>query len=249
MVQPGATCAQPVRDDPPVAGALFDLDGVWLERGGTTILRDVTLVVPDVGITVVLGSSGAGKSTLLRLANRLEVPTAGTIRFRGTDLSTLDPRAHRRRVGMVFQAPTPFPGSVLDNLRAVVPELGEAEAAALLGRVGLDAGLLARRADDLSGGEAQRIVVARALTTRPEVLLADEPTSALDAVATRQVEELARGLADDGMPLMWVTHDLDQARRLGDALVVMRAGEVTWTGPVGDPGARPAVAAALGGGR
>ena len=224
---------------------LFALEAVGLHRDGTDILRDVDLVVPDTGITVIVGASGAGKSTLLRCLNRLECPTSGTIRFRGEPLADLDPLAHRRRVAMVFQSPTPFPGTVAENLRAVSPDLSDDDACRLLQRVGFDRALLDRSADDLSGGEAQRLVLARALTTDPEVLLADEATSALDAAATRRLEQLARSLADDGMPVLWVTHDLAQARRLADHLVVTRQGEVTWSGPADHPATEEAVRAAL----
>lgn len=217
-----------------VAVPLFAFEGVGLERDGTRVLDDVTVAVPAEGVTVFVGPSGAGKSTLLRCCNRLEAPTSGTVRFRGDDLATLDPLAHRRCVAMVFQAPARFPGTVADNLRAVATELSDGDAAALLDRVGLDPALLDRQADALSGGEAQRMVLARALTTRPEVLLADEPTSALDSTATRRLEALARDLADDGMPVLWVTHDLDQVDRLADHLVVLDAGRVTWSGPASE---------------
>lgn len=224
---------------------LFALERVGLVRDGTEVLRDVDLCVPDGGITVLVGASGAGKSTLLRCLNRLECPTSGSIRFRGEDLVDLDPLAHRRRVAMVFQAPTPFPGTVAENLRTAAPDLTDDDACRLLQRVGLSRDLLDRSADALSGGEAQRLVLARALTTGPDVLLADEATSALDATATRHLEELARSLADEGMPVLWVTHDLAQARRLADHLVVTRAGAVTWSGPARDPAAEGAVRDAL----
>ncbi len=225
-----------------MAAPLFAFEGVGLERDGTQVLAEVDLEVCDSGITVLVGPSGAGKSTLLRCCNRLEAPTTGRVRFRGDDLATLDPLAHRRRAAMVFQAPATFPGTVAANLRVVAPDLSDAACADLLDRVGLDRALLDRRADALSGGEAQRLVLARALTTHPEVLLADEPTSALDAAATRRLEGLARSLADDGMPVLWVTHDLDQVERLADHLVVLRAGRVTWSGPAEqwDPGAAEA---------
>ncbi|MCB1028333.1 MAG: ATP-binding cassette domain-containing protein, partial [Microthrixaceae bacterium] len=118
-------------------------------------------------------------------------------------------------VGMVFQRPVAFPGSVADNLRAAV-ELGDDEVAELLRRVGLDESFAPRRAADLSGGEAQRMCLARALTTRPSVLLADEPTSGLDPDAAEVLEALARRLADQGTSVLWVTHDRAQAQRLGD---------------------------------
>jgi putative ABC transport system ATP-binding protein len=229
-----------------VAVPLFAFEGVGLERDGTRVLDDVTLDLPDAGVTVFVGVSGAGKSTLLRCCNRLEVPTSGRVLFRGEDLATLDPLAHRRRVGMVFQAPARFPGSVAANLRAVASDLSDTAAGELLDRVGLDRALLDRQADALSGGEAQRMVLARALTTGPEVLLADEPTSALDTAATRRLEQLARSVADDGLPVVWVTHDLDQVHRLADHLVVLRAGRVTWAGPASSDGAADALAATPG---
>lgn len=228
---------------------LFGFDGVGLVRGDTPVLVDVDLVVPEGGVTVFVGASGAGKSTLLRCCNRLEEPTTGVVRFRGTPLADLDPRAHRRRVGMVFQAPATFPGTVADNVRAVAPDLTDAAVAALLDRVGLDPALADRTADALSGGEAQRMVLARALTTGPEVLLADEATSALDATATHRLEELARTLADDGMSVLWVSHDADQVRRLADRVVEMVGGRVVGTRPGAGgrkPGPRPAPGPELG---
>ena len=193
---------------------LFELERVEVVLGGRTVLDVASLALRDGGVTVLLGPSGCGKSTLLRLCNRLEVPTRGVIRFRGDDIATLDPLVHRRCAGMVFQRPAPFPGTVRDNL------------AVALVRAGLDSDFLARRADDLSGGEAQRMCLARTLVTEPKVLLLDEPTSALDPTATRQLERHARSVADDGMPVVWVTHDLRQAERLADEVVVLWEGHV-----------------------
>lgn len=212
---------------------LFAFEGVGLVRDGTPVLVDIDLELPDEGVTVVVGPSGSGKSTLLRCCNRLEVPSSGRVRFRGEDLATLDPLAHRRRVGMVFQAPTTFPGTVAANLRAVA-DLTDDDVAGLLARVGLDPAMVDRRADILSGGEAQRMTVARALSTEPEVLLADEPTSGLDEAATGRLEDLARALSEDGLAVVWVSHDLDQVRRLGDRVVVVRDGRVSWSGPAPD---------------
>jgi putative ABC transport system ATP-binding protein len=205
---------------------LFELAGVSLAIDGVTILDDVTLEVPDAGITVLVGPSGAGKSMLLRLLNRLEVPSAGQVRFRGEPLDALDPLALRRRVGMVFQRPAPFPGTVRDNLLVADPGAGDGDLREALAAARLDARYLDRDADELSGGEAQRMCLARTLVTRPEALLMDEPTSALDPDARRGLERTARRLADDGRPLVWVTHDLEQADALADELLVLIAGRL-----------------------
>ncbi len=205
---------------------LFELVGVSLAIDDVTILDDVSLVVPDTGITVLLGPSGAGKSMLLRLLNRLEVPTAGEVRFRGDPVAAIDPLALRRRVGMVFQRPAPFPGTVRDNLLVADPAADADQLAAALRDARLDAAYLDRSADELSGGEAQRMCLARTLVTRPEALLMDEPTSALDPEARRGLERTAHRLAEGGRTLVWVTHDLDQAGRLADDVLVLIGGRV-----------------------
>ena len=205
---------------------LFDFEGVRVEFDGRTILDVERLSIADHGITVLAGPSGAGKSTLLRLCNRLEAPAAGTLRYRGRDLATLDPLSHRRQVGMVFQRPATFPGTVRQNLLVACRESDDELFASVLERSGLDRSFLARRADDLSGGEAQRMCLARTLATRPEVLLLDEPTSALDPAAARLLETLATNLASEGVPMVWVSHDEAQAHRIADEMVVLVDGRV-----------------------
>jgi putative ABC transport system ATP-binding protein len=204
-------------------------------------------------VTAIVGPSGAGKSSLLRLCNRLEVPDHGTVRFHGEDVCSLDPLALRRRVGMVFQTPTPFAGTVRENLTVAHPDLDDAGATRVLRRVGLDPALLARPAAELSGGEAQRMCLARTLVTDPEVLLMDEPTSSLDPAATLTLEALARTLASDGVVSIWVTHDLGQMRRVADRVLVMIDGTIVHAGPRPDlerpdRDVPPAVAAFLRGG-
>lgn len=210
-------------------GPLFALEEVTVAGALRPRLDRVSLTLgADGGVTVLQGPSGSGKSTLLRLLNRLVAPDSGLVRYRGEDLATRDVLAHRREVGMVFQSPILFPGTVADNLAVAAAELGgDRDFAALLARCGLPPDeFLTRDAATLSGGEAQRACLARALATRPRVLLMDEPTSALDAAAASVIESLARRLADDGVSIILVTHDRDQATRLGDHVIALREGRL-----------------------
>ncbi|HEU0130917.1 MAG TPA: phosphate ABC transporter ATP-binding protein [Mycobacteriales bacterium] len=217
---------------------VFVLDGVEVTRGSgddhVHPLSDVSFAVWPARVTVVVGPSGAGKSTLLRLLDRMEEPSAGEVRFHGRALPTYDVLALRRRVGLLMQRPTPFPGTVLDNLRAGAPALAEDAATALLATVGLPEAFVRRDAEELSGGEAQRVCLARALAVGPEVLLLDEATSALDPFAANVVENVARSLTADGLTVVMVSHDLAQARRLADDLVVVAEGRVVAAGPAAD---------------
>ena len=211
--------------DPAATDAVFGFDGVGVRLGANEVLADVHLEVPGSGITAVLGPSGSGKSTLTRLTNRLLDPTSGTVELRGADVRSLDVLELRRTVGMVFQRPTLFDGTVRDNLAATgVQDLAEHEA--MLDTVGLEAAFLDRAGDTLSGGEAQRVCLARALLMRPSVLVADEPTASLDHESVRMLERLARDLADGGVPILWVTHDLAQVERIADHRVTLEAGRV-----------------------
>ena len=207
------------------AGFCFEDVSVVVD-GGAAILDHVDLLLPGRGLTVVAGPSGSGKSTLLRLCNRLEVPTAGRILLDGEPIAAMDPLVLRRRAGMVFQRPVVFAGTVRDNLCVAKTDVADDEAAAALARVGLAASFLERQADDLSGGEAQRMCIARTLLTDPDILLMDEATSALDVDARLVVEQLIVRLVADGLTVVWVTHDLEQAERLADRTVVVLAGRI-----------------------
>ncbi len=207
-----------------VAG-VFEFDDVTVTFGSATVLQGIDLRVPPSGITVILGPSGSGKSTLTRLANRLLDPTSGTVSLRGTDVRRLDVLELRRQVGMVFQRPTLFDGTVRDNLAATGVEDQEPHRK-MLRAVGLDSGFLDQAGDTLSGGEAQRVCLARALLMQPKVLVADEPTASLDHESTLALERLARDLADGGVPILWVTHDLAQVERIADHRVTLEAGRV-----------------------
>ena len=214
----------------------FEFGQVSVVRAGRRVLDQVTAWIPAAGITVVAGPSGAGKTTLLRLCNRLEVPDEGSVYYRGQPLDELDPLVLRRRVGMVFQRATPFPGSVADNLAVARPDAGTGELGTALERVALDPGLLSQDARTLSGGELQRMCLARTLVTGPETLLLDEPTSALDEQPKLVFEGAARGLAAQGVTVIWVTHDQAQAGRVADRIYQLRDGHLTG---VPAEGARP----------
>jgi len=205
----------------------FEFARVTVVRAGRRVLDGVTARIPAAGITVVSGPSGAGKTTMLRLCNRLEVPDAGTVCYRGRSLDELDPLVLRRRVGMVFQRPTPFPGTVAGNLAVASPDAGTEEMTTALTRAALDPGLLGQEARTLSGGELQRMCLARTLVTGPETLLLDEPTSALDDQPKQVFESTARDLAAQGITIIWVTHDGAQARRIAHRIYRLRDGHLT----------------------
>jgi putative ABC transport system ATP-binding protein len=208
---------------------VFGFEGVHVRFGEASVLQGLNVRVPASGVTVVLGRSGSGKSTVTRLCNRLLDPSAGTVRFRAADVMGLDVLALRRAVGMVFQRPTVLAGTVADNLA----HSGVADRdrhVRMLERVGLDAALLDQDAATLSGGEAQRVCLGRALLVGPQVLVADEPTASLDEPATRELEELVCSASADGVPVLWVTHDLAQFDRIADHGVVLAQGRVVASG-------------------
>jgi len=200
----------------------------------TLLLQGVSFGVVKAEVLAVLGPSGAGKSTLLRLLNRLDEPTGGTILLDGEDYRTIGPRTLRRRVGMIMQRAYLFPGTVAENVRFGPMHHGlaisDAEIENLLNQVGL-AGYGERDAATLSGGEAQRVAITRALANSPEVLLLDEPTSALDELAKEGVETLLESLIRQrGLTCVWVTHDASQAGRMAESVLLLEAGRVTGFG-------------------
>ena len=206
------------------------------EVDGTTLVADVSIEVAAGDVFVVFGPSGSGKSTLLRLLNRLDEPTRGTVLLDGVDYTTLPPRTVRRRVGLVPQQPALREGTVAENVTWGPRLRGDAvdldRMAELLDRLGL-AGLADRRAADLSGGEAQRVAVARTLFNDPDIVLLDEPASSLDAAAAERVEALlADVMAAYSLTAVLVTHDADRARRLGTRGVRLEGGRVVQNGPI-----------------
>lgn len=209
---------------------------------GREVLAGVDLELGAEGITLVLGPNGAGKSVLLRTICGLIRPGGGHIEWGGTGQGGGGLPGHR--VKMVFQHPMVLRASVLDNVALGLKPLGVARgerrrrAQAVLARVGL-----AHRAEDsarqLSGGEQQRLALARAWLTRPRLLLLDEPTASLDPSASAEVERIIREIRTDGTRILMVTHNLGQATRLGDDIVFMAAGRVCEQTPVQRFFARP----------
>jgi ABC-type methionine transport system ATPase subunit len=209
-----------------VASLKIEISGLGYAVGGAEILKGVDAGMPGGEITAVVGPSGAGKSTLLRAINRLIEPSSGEVYLDGEPTRSLDPLALRRRVGMVFQIPALFGGSVEEAVLYGSRLSGkDADSRRLLEMVGLDASLAARDPQALSVGQQQRVTMARALALEPEALLLDEPTSALDEAARRRIEELVRDLnARLGLTMVFVSHDLAQVQRVADRVVVLAEG-------------------------
>jgi putative ABC transport system ATP-binding protein len=217
------------------------------EGRSVEILRDVCLSLTGGQLTLLIGPSGGGKSTLLRLLNRLDDPTSGRILFRGKALGDLRPVALRRDVAMVMQKPVMFAGTVLENLQrpfllrkqalpaAESPLVGE-----ILEQCGLEHELLKRSAESLSIGQQQRVSLARALMTGPQVLLLDEPTSALDRpTGDRLAQTLLRVCRERGVTVIMATHDLRLAEQVGDHLVFIDRGRMIEQGSPDDLFANP----------
>jgi putative ABC transport system ATP-binding protein len=213
----------------------FRFVDVVVIRGDRRALDGFSGHVPGTGVTAVFGPSGSGKSTLLRLCNRLDVPESGQVLFNGEDVMSLDPLELRRQVGMVFQRPTPFPETVRDNLLTASPDATDEQLRRALERAALDDTWLSRDARELSGGEAQRVCVARTLVTEPAVLLLDEPTSALDQAAASVLERAVCDLTRHGIAVIWVTHDRNQVQRVADRVVRIEQGRYAGTEAVERP--------------
>jgi len=233
---------EPRIDDP-----ILEIDHLSLWYGEKQALRDISLRIPKRQITAFIGPSGCGKSTLLRCINRLNdlidgVRVEGQVRFEGSDIFApeVEINALRKRIGMVFQKSNPFPKSIYENV-AYGPriqgirrrsELDEIVERSLRGAALWDEvkDRLEESALGMSGGQQQRLCIARAIAVEPEVILLDEPCSALDPIATARIEELMEDLKKDYTQVI-VTHNMQQASRVSDHTAFLYLGELVEYGP------------------
>ena len=211
----------------------------YYKKGVIKALDGVSVDINRGDVMVVIGPSGSGKSTLLRSLNLLEEPTAGSIIFEGVDITNkkIDINKHRQKMGMVFQHFNLFPHkTILENMilapvevKKIPAEQAKAKAMQLLERVGL-----ADRANaypsQLSGGQKQRIAIVRALCMEPDVMLFDEPTSALDPEMVGEVLDVMKELANEGMTMVVVTHEMGFAREVGNRVLFMADGKLVEEG-------------------
>ncbi|WP_378742549.1 ATP-binding cassette domain-containing protein [Nocardia brasiliensis] len=199
----------------------FVFDQVDVIAGSTPLLVDLDLTLPGGRCTAVVGPSGTGKSTLLRLLNRLAEPSSGRILLDGAPITGLDVLELRRRVGLVPQRAVLLTDLVVDEVRVGRADLPMSKVAALLARVGLPESFAERRCAELSGGEAQRVCLARALAVEPDVLLLDEPTSALDTAAAAIIADLIRAHLAAGGTVVLVSHDHAFVRSVADDILLL----------------------------
>ncbi|MGE3796440.1 MAG: ABC transporter ATP-binding protein, partial [Thermomicrobiales bacterium] len=231
-------------------GSLIEFRDVSRVYPGSTgaAVSQVTLTIQPGTFVVLLGPSGCGKTTLLKMVNRLIEPTSGTILIDGADVRGMSAPDLRRRIGYVIQQTGLFPHMRIEENVAVVPKLLkwskpeiDTRITELMALIGLPEEYRKRYPAQLSGGEQQRVGLARALAVDPSMMLMDEPFGALDAITRNRLqEELLRIHGELKQTILFVTHDIDEAVRLADCVVVMRKGEIVQTGTPLEIVSRPA---------
>ncbi|WP_156291564.1 ABC transporter ATP-binding protein [Oceanobacillus salinisoli] len=214
---------------------IIQFNNVHFSDKGMPILKNITGSFQEGKITTLVGPSGAGKTTLFRLCNRLISPDSGEILIKDKPIEQYDPIDLRRKIGLALQSATMISGTVYKNLSLPMTlkgeELPEEDAKELLEDVALGGAFLNRNVKDLSGGQKQKVSIARTLVNHPKVLLLDEITSSLDRVSQQDIEELIQKINQKyGTTIIWITHNLEQALSIGDNTWVMMAGEVIETG-------------------
>ena len=218
-----------------MAEKVIELVHLQKQFGENTVLRDINLSVSKGEVLSIIGASGSGKSTMLRCINLLETPSSGQILYHGKDITSHDMNLsqYRAKVGMVFQSfnlfnnMTALNNCITGQVSVLKRSREEAEAIAMkyLERVGM-APYINERPSQLSGGQKQRVAIARALAMEPEALLFDEPTSALDPQMVGEVLDVMRSLADDGLTMIVVTHEMAFARDVSTNVVFMSGGVI-----------------------
>ncbi len=244
MLDSAPTTARPGASSQAALPPLLPLDvrGLRFTHADMVLIDGIDLTIRDNALTVILGPNGAGKTLLLRLLHGLIEPTSGTIKWGALH----DARAARRRQAMVFQRPVLLRRSVAANVDfalALRHNRSPARRDALLAHVGLS-DRAQQPARLLSGGEQQRLALARALATDPGVLFLDEPTASLDPASVAMIEDIVQGAKRAGTKVIFVTHDIAQARRLADEIVFLDAGRVAECGPAARFFDHPVTAAA-----
>ncbi|KAA8522724.1 hypothetical protein F0562_009114 [Nyssa sinensis] len=202
-----------------------------VSQTGDLILRGINVDIPKGMIVGIIGPSGSGKSTLLRALNRLWEPPSHTVFLDGRDITDLDVLVLRRKVGMLFQLPVLFEGTVADNIRYGPQlrgkKLSDNEVHKLLTLADLDSSFFNKAGSGLSVGQAQRVALARTLANEPEVLLLDEPTSALDPISTQNIEDVIMKLKKkSGLTTIMVSHSIKQIQRVADLVCLLVNGEI-----------------------
>jgi len=217
---------------------LLSIQDLHKSFGRTEVLKGINLEVEEGEVVALIGASGSGKSTLLRCVNRLEVPTSGTVTFRGEPITAANANSVRREIGMVFQRFNLFPHiTALDNISLAPKKVLNLPASVAVeeARKLLDQVKLSIKADsypgELSGGQQQRVAIARALGLKPKVMLFDEPTSALDPELVGEVLEVMRDLAKSGMTMIVATHEMGFAREVAHRVIFLDDGRILEEGP------------------
>ncbi|AQL56638.1 phosphate ABC transporter ATP-binding protein [Abyssicoccus albus] len=208
----------------------------FLDISFKDVLKNITVEIPTHQITAIVGPSGAGKSTFLKHINRLISPNSGDILIDGQSIESVDILSLRKRVGLAFQSAPMFNGTIYDNLNIPMKihqqQLDKDRAQSLLDKVDLSHLSIDQSIKNLSGGEKQKLAIARTLVLNPDILLLDEITSSLDVHSVQEIELLIQKLnQEDDKTILWITHNLQQAKRMSHYTIVMEDGEVVEAGP------------------
>lgn len=211
--------------------SLLEMKNVSYIKEDKTILKDISLKVEEGDFISIVGASGSGKSTLLKLLSHLISPTGGEILYRGRNMMSYDPVMLRREISYCVQSGALFGRTAQDNLAFPYEirglEMDMEAVAGLLSKFGLEQDVLKKDNSSLSGGEKQRVALARTLLFNPAAVLLDEVTSALDQENTFIVEGVISELNNRGTTVLWITHSFDQSRRLGNKLLTVEGGEIS----------------------